>query len=144
MNYNLLLNDLKQKLEYEFNDLIEKVILFGSQINGKASEFSDYDILVVLKKDYDWKIEEKIIDLSYEVALKYDIIIDMKVISVNELNNLRGKQPYIINALKLQNIANYLDGLIKNSFIKKYLTKELKPITMILSNFLKNKLKICI
>ena len=99
MNYNLLLNDLKQKLEYEFNDLIEKVILFGSQINGKASEFSDYDILVVLKKDYDWKIEEKIIDLSYEVALKYDIIIDMKVISVNELNNLRGKQPYIINAL---------------------------------------------
>lgn len=94
-----ILNELKELLINNLGDIIDRVILFGSQVNGTAREYSDYDILVILKNDYDWKLRDKIIDLCYEIDLKYDILTDIKVISNSELQSLRGQQPFIINAL---------------------------------------------
>lgn len=64
MNHNSeILKALKQKLIDSFGDNIAKVILFGSQVTGGATEFSDYDILIVLKCEYDWKFRNEIYDL---------------------------------------------------------------------------------
>jgi predicted nucleotidyltransferase len=95
----IVLKDLKDILNNNFPDLIESVILFGSQINNTYSEFSDFDILVILKENYDWKLQNKIIDLCYEIDLKYNIVTDIKVISKAELNEPRGRQSYITQAL---------------------------------------------
>jgi len=47
MNNNLsILNEIKIRLKSEFWEKIKDIILYGSQINGKASEFSDFDILI--------------------------------------------------------------------------------------------------
>jgi predicted nucleotidyltransferase len=98
-NNQLILNDLKQLLFTKFPNLIDKIILFGSQINQKFTEFSDYDILIILKNDYDWQLESDIIDLCYDIDLKYNIITDIKIISQKELNEPRGKQSYIQDAI---------------------------------------------
>lgn len=100
MDKKKILKELKALLIENFSDCIDKVILFGSQALNTAKEYSDYDILVILKKDYDWQLEDSILSLCYEIDLKYDILTDVKLISRNELNTIKGKQPFILNALE--------------------------------------------
>jgi len=92
--------EFKELLALNFPDDIEKVILFGSQINENAHEHSDYDVLVILRKEYDWKFEDSICEAAFEIDLKHDIFIDVKVISTHELQTIRGKQPFISDAIE--------------------------------------------
>ena len=98
MKKNIFLQELKTLLINKFPGIIDKVILFGSQIKGKTD--SDYDILVVLKTNYDWKLENKIIDACFNIDLKYDILTDIKVVSNNELNLPSIQEPFIEQAIK--------------------------------------------
>lgn len=41
------MRELKERLQSNFQ-LVSEVILFGSRATGKAYEFSDYDILVIV------------------------------------------------------------------------------------------------
>lgn len=94
-----LLKEIKTLLSDKFGNEIEKVILYGSRSKNISRSDSDYDILVILKHPHDWKIRRKISSACYDLDLKYDILTDIKTISLNELNTSRGKQPFIINAL---------------------------------------------
>lgn len=100
MNKKKILKELKALLLGEYSGDIDRVVLFGSQVLGTATDSSDYDILVILNKDYDWRLEDAILDSCYEIDLEYDIVTDVKVISRNELNTMKGKQPFILNALE--------------------------------------------
>ena len=94
-----ILEDLNFLLKSRFVDDLKDIVLFGSQINGQTHNDSDFDILIILSKKADWKIEREISDLCYEVDLKYNIITDTHVIGEPELNTLRGKQPIFVNAI---------------------------------------------
>jgi len=96
----IILIDLKRKLEEQYSDSIKNVVLFGSQANNNANEYSDYDILILLNQDYNKNDENKILDICYDIDLKYDIIIDAHLLSTKELETKRGKQPIYVNALK--------------------------------------------
>ena len=51
MDNLLLLSEIKgESFLSEFPGIIEKVILFGSQAKGNATENSDHDILVVVNR----------------------------------------------------------------------------------------------
>ena len=94
-----ILEDLNLLLKSRFADELKDIVLFGSQINGRSHNDSDFDILIILTKKADWKIEREISDLCYEVDLKYNIITDTHVLGEPELNTLRGKQPIFVNAI---------------------------------------------
>jgi predicted nucleotidyltransferase len=94
-----ILTDLKAQLTHRYHSELKDVVLFGSQLIDKATKDSDYDILIVLKHHSDWKTEREISDICYEIELKYGIITDTHILSEDELNDLRGKQPIFINAL---------------------------------------------
>ncbi len=100
MNNLELITEIKQALQQEFPDIIDKVILFGSQAKGNATENSDHDILVVVNTDYDWKLKNRILEILYDFDLKYDILTDVKVISQDELKTIKGKQPFILEAFE--------------------------------------------
>ena len=95
-----ILKDLKDCLQIGLNGSVRDIILFGSQASEQASESSDYDVLIVLDKDYDARIENKVYDMCYDINLKYDIIIDAHLISTRELKTLRGKQPIFTKAIQ--------------------------------------------
>ncbi|OFX16516.1 MAG: hypothetical protein A2033_05510 [Bacteroidetes bacterium GWA2_31_9] len=100
MNINeKIVKELKKYLLQNIGDEIKDVILFGSQSNNTSTVNSDYDVLIIVNKNYDSKYEEKIIDLCYDIDLKYNIIIDPHVLSEKELQTVRGKQPIFINAI---------------------------------------------
>jgi len=95
-----ILIDLKQYLQKHYGDSVKDVVLFGSQARGDSREYSDYDILIILDKDYSGKDENKILDLCYDIDIKYNILLDIHLLSDREIETKRGKQPIFINALK--------------------------------------------
>ncbi|MCL5028770.1 MAG: nucleotidyltransferase domain-containing protein [Bacteroidetes bacterium] len=99
MNKLQILNDLKHHLQKNFKGTIKDVILFGSQATGNIKMDSDFDILIVLEEDYTGRDENTILDLCFDIDLKYNIVIDAHLISSSEIKSLRGKQPIYYNAL---------------------------------------------
>lgn len=96
----IILSELKNHLIKNYRNPVKDVILFGSQARGDSQKFSDYDVLIVLDNDYSGKDENKILDLCYDIDLKFDILLDVHIISVNELNSVRGRQPVFQKAIK--------------------------------------------
>jgi predicted nucleotidyltransferase len=96
----LILNDLKYCLQKQYSDTVKSVILFGSHSKDTATEYSDYDILILLNNDYNRQDENTILDICYDIDLKYNIMIDAHLLSIKELKTQRGKQPIFVNALK--------------------------------------------
>lgn len=98
-NQQILLS-LKSHLVQNFDKPIKDIILFGSRARGDSHSNSDYDILIILDSDYNWNDENRILDLCYDIDLKYNIIIDVHLMSREEIGSLRGKQPIFVNAIK--------------------------------------------
>ena len=97
---NVILLDLKTRLQDQYSASINNIVLFGSQANNNANEYSDYDVLILLNNDYTKQDEDRILDICYDIDLKYNILIDVHLLSVKELDSKRGKQPIFVNALK--------------------------------------------
>ena len=96
-----LLNEIKSLLAAKFGQDIREIILFGSQVTGAANEDSDYDVLIILNSDYDWRYRHKIISAIYELELEHDIFIDSKIISTHELEHtVKGKHPIYADAIR--------------------------------------------
>ena len=96
-----IIKELKIALVAQFGEDIKEVILFGSRVTGKAHKESDYDVLVILTNDYDWEYRYRITSVVYDLELKYDIFIDLKIISTNELyQTIKGKHPLYHDAMQ--------------------------------------------
>jgi predicted nucleotidyltransferase len=96
-----LIRNLKALLREQFGDNILDVILFGSQIKGTSTEFSDYDVMIVLKNHYDWKYRKKVNHAIYDLEVKNDVLFDTHLVSKYELEHtLKGIEPIYQNAIK--------------------------------------------
>jgi len=65
-----------------YGDKIQRAALFGSKIGGQAGEYSDIDILLIVRDD-DWKFRREISRISSGIALKFDTLLDIRIISVS-------------------------------------------------------------
>lgn len=70
--------DLKEVLLLTFNDKIE-LYLFGSVARHDYGPESDIDILVLFQGEVDSKLKIQIIDLAFDIGLKYDIVFNVIV-----------------------------------------------------------------
>lgn len=95
-----VLKQIKKKIQHLPEIDVVEVILFGSQASSSAQSDSDYDLLIILKNKIDWKTKRKIYSISYDIDLEYNIITDVHILSSNEVNSLRGKQPVYQNAIQ--------------------------------------------
>ena len=88
-----ILQEAKARLVAAFGDKIKDVILFGSRAWGKPHKWSDWDFVVVVRGEYDWRFEQKVRYTMYELDDAYDILTQTLVISDLELlHSLRGRQ----------------------------------------------------
>lgn len=98
-----ILREAKSRLVAAFGDKIKDVILFGSRAWGRPHRWSDWDMIVVLRGQFecDWKTIQAIRSTLYSIDLDYDILTQALVISEYELSHtLRGSQPIFQNAVK--------------------------------------------
>ena len=89
---NLIKDALKEYvagLNRIIGDKLKYIILYGSYARGEESkngEISDIDILIVVDEIKIKNLEKDIIDYSYEMDLKYNIILSPIVENIEEYN----------------------------------------------------------
>ncbi|TAE58649.1 MAG: nucleotidyltransferase domain-containing protein [Nostocales cyanobacterium] len=85
---NLILQEIKQSLCNLYQDQLEAIILYGSQAREDAKEFSDIDILVVLKSEINPYHEiDRTSQIISAICLNHDIVISRHFISSTKFEN---------------------------------------------------------
>jgi predicted nucleotidyltransferase len=75
------LKELKSRLKKQISNT--DVILYGSKARGNSEKFSDIDLLILVDKKVDRKLKEKIIDIRYDIELKYDVVFGLVIENKN-------------------------------------------------------------
>src|SRR5574341_2402079 len=65
-----------------YGNRIQRAALFGSKVRGDSTQYSDIDILLIVTDD-NWKFRRAISGISSDIALKYDVLLDVRIISVS-------------------------------------------------------------
>ncbi|MBI2330696.1 MAG: nucleotidyltransferase domain-containing protein [Chloroflexi bacterium] len=80
-----------------YGEKIQRAALFGSKVRGDWTKYSDVDILLIVDDD-SWAFRKAIIGIDSNVELKYNVLLDVRVIS----------------AARWQYMANIQAGLYQN------------------------------
>ena len=95
----LILPEIKQSLISLYQDQLEAIMLYGSQARGDAQEFSDIDILVILKSDINPYHEiDKTSQIISQLCLNHDVVISRHFISSEKFRN--ENTPFLSNVKK--------------------------------------------
>ena len=65
---------LKNKLLKSFPGV--ELVLFGSKARGDFMDFSDIDILILVDKEVDYELKDKIMEIAYDIELENDIVFE--------------------------------------------------------------------
>jgi len=71
-NEKKALLELKKRLLERFPDA--EIVLYGSKARRDSNEESDIDVLVLLNREVNNTLEEKIFSTAFKIELKYDVI----------------------------------------------------------------------
>jgi len=69
-NEKKALLELKKRLLERFPDA--EIVLYGSKARRDSNEESDIDVLVLLNREVNNTLEEKIFSTAFKIELKYD------------------------------------------------------------------------
>ena len=58
------------------------------------------DILIIFNSDVGWEIRDTVYEICSDLNLKYNIWIDVSYLSLSEMDTIKGKQPFVQNALQ--------------------------------------------
>lgn len=92
----IILDRVKQELIDYYQDVLESVILYGSQARGDAKEDSDIDLLVILKSlVHPYEEMDKTTDFIAQICLDYDVVISWQFMSLDKFKNQ--DSPFLAN-----------------------------------------------
>ncbi len=96
MKIKKILKEFKEKLIELYKDQLVDVLLYGSFARREQREDSDIDIAVILKGNINpFKEIDRITEFSYDLSLKYSILISIHPIS--DIDYFSRKNPFILN-----------------------------------------------
>ena len=71
--------DFLARIHSAYGEQIQRSMLFGSKARGEATADSDIDVLLIVA-DETWQLRDEICNISAEVSLKYDVLLDTRVV----------------------------------------------------------------
>ena len=85
-----------------YGNAVFKIFLYGSYARGDNDEYSDIDIVAIVKGiRMDLQAElQKIWDLSADIGLKNDVVVSPTVIPYDEFEEYKNILPYYRNIVK--------------------------------------------
>ncbi|MBS1515885.1 MAG: nucleotidyltransferase domain-containing protein [Bacteroidetes bacterium] len=84
MTDDKIIKEISAEMKSKFSDFYG-IYFFGSRARGEGNNESDIDIAVLFDRKIDWRFEGIIFDIITEYMLKYDIILDVKVYSKEDI-----------------------------------------------------------
>ncbi len=95
----MIAGEYKQKLSEILGNQLAGVLLYGSQSRGTSNEFSDIDILCVMRTPFDYAdMIGKTSEITAQISLNYDVVLSR--VFVSEQNFKTGGSPFIMNVRK--------------------------------------------
>jgi uncharacterized protein len=92
----IILRDLRSRLEALYGERLEKLILYGSQARGDAEPDSDIDVLVVLRGQVNEVAEiERTGNIMSDLSLQYKTVLSGVWVSREEYQ--KSKMPLLRN-----------------------------------------------
>jgi predicted nucleotidyltransferase len=94
-----ILDELYIKIKCVFNDDLDKVILYGSYARGDFREYSDIDVMVIVKSDEEniKNLECQIDFIGSRMSLDYDVVLSISVRNREHFNLWKEYLPYFKN-----------------------------------------------
>lgn len=92
--------DLVQGLRTIFGNEIQMIILYGSVARNEATEESDIDIAIIMKKDMEESERERFISWSADMDIQYDRVFSIVDIQEDNLNKWGEILPFYKNVRK--------------------------------------------
>jgi len=111
---------IKKELSSFFGNSLASIILYGSYAQGKETQYSDIDVLIIVKRDFrDWR-ERREVETDLRRALYSRIgCVSPKVAAIDELDKaLTFYNPLLLNILN-HGVVLFDDGTfarLKNRF----------------------------
>ena len=91
-----LFNELVSEICKIYGDNLISIILYGSVARNTATEDSDIDIALLIKKNDD-EMYDRWLDVAVGLDLRYDQLITTSLIEEDRFNEMKDKMPYYIN-----------------------------------------------
>ena len=88
--------ELKRRIIEKYK--LQDIRIFGSSVRGEQREDSDIDIFVHLNHS-NRHIEEDLFDVSYDLELEYDCLIDLIIVDDKDIKGKIGSPPIYENIL---------------------------------------------
>ena len=99
MNY-MITNELVEGLIDLFNDRLVSIILYGSVARGTNTDESDVDIATILKDAKSQSVQDKLVDFTLNLDLKYDKVFSVIDIDYEEFLKWENVLPFYKNVKK--------------------------------------------
>lgn len=99
MNY-MITNELVEGLIDLFNDRLVSIILYGSVARGTNTDESDVDIAIILKDAKNQSVQDKLVDFTLNLDLKYDKVFSVIDIDYEEFLKWENVLPFYKNVKK--------------------------------------------
>ena len=97
--------ELSSILRKTYGKEIKEIRLFGSKARGDFEKYSDIDIFVVFDREVDWKFEEEIDVLLYQIEIKYGVFFNLILYSSEQLKDSKIQALPLINNIRKEGIA---------------------------------------
>ena len=72
-------SDFLARVQSAHDVQIRQAMLFGSKARGEATAESDIDVILIVA-DETWQLRDEICNISADVSLKHDVLLDVRVI----------------------------------------------------------------
>ena len=73
------MKDFLARVHSEYGEQTREAMLFGSKARRDSADYSDIDILLIVE-DETWRVKDDITNISADISLKYDVLLDVRVI----------------------------------------------------------------
>ena len=104
MDLNALLKDIYINIKKIYGDNFVKMILYGSRARGDYHEYSDIDILVLVKcsREVIWDYESKVTRAITDISFEHSVFISISVLtySIDYFDYWKDAMPYFKNVVK--------------------------------------------
>ena len=67
------------RVRQDYDDKIQRAALYGSKVRGDDTKYSDVDFLLIITDD-PWNYRQPFSVIVSDIALKYDVLLDVRVI----------------------------------------------------------------
>lgn len=99
------IGELEDRVKKELNGKVDSIIVYGSVVQGEATQNSDIDILIVGENINQFR--DKISEISYDIDLKYSTLTTLIYLTPGEITSYLQKGSTFLKEVLTEGVVLY-------------------------------------